>query len=128
MEDMLRRGKSKTAYLSDPPPSASCWDRRVLDAISSTRPLGLSLGVFGAALDLVSFRPLHQASIIIHQHLRLRHDPPLDPPEELQLQQRQFFEAHPSDPGVGVVGPERVAQSFARDRGAGDQESMDRQG
>lgn len=75
--------------------------------------------------DLIPITPLHQAPIVIHQHLRLRHDPPFHAPQKLQFQEGQLLQADAADAGVEAVGPEGVAETFARDGGAGDEEAVD---
>ena len=79
-------------------------------------------------LDLEAFAPLDQAPVVIHEDFRLRNNPPLHSPQELEFQQRKLLQTDPSHASVGVVSPETVAQSFAGDSGACDEEAMDGEG
>lgn len=76
-------------------------------------------------LNLISFASLDQAPVVIHQHLRLWNDPPLDPPKELEFQESQLGDADTANTGVCFVGPKTVAEALAGDGGTGDEESVD---
>ena len=78
--------------------------------------------------NLIPFATLHQTAIVIHQHLRFRHDSPFDPPEKLEFEQGEFLETDTAHASIGVVSPEGIAEPFARYCGAGDEEPVHGQG
>jgi hypothetical protein len=71
--------------------------------------------------------PPHQTPIIIHQHLRPWHNPPLHPCQKLQLQQRQLIQTHPAHPRIRLIRPKGITQPFTRHRRTADQKPMNRQ-
>lgn len=67
---------------------------------------------------------LDQGLVVVHQHLWLGHNPPIQPRQEFQLQKSQLFDAHTAHPRVCLVRPEAVAEAFACHGRRYDQEAM----
>ena len=75
-------------------------------------------------LDFVSFAPLDQTLVVVHEDFRLGNDPPFDPEEKLQFKESQFGHTNSSNPCIGLVGPETITQPFTGHCSAGDEEPV----
>ena len=75
-------------------------------------------------LDFVSFAPLDQTLVVVHEDFRLGNDPPFDPEEKLQFKESQFGHTNSSNPCIGLIGPETITQPFTGHCSAGDEEPV----
>ena len=95
-----------------------------------TTVVGLVLRLGQQLITVVNLKLLaafHQAGIVIRQTLWRRHDAPLDPEQEVELEQEQLPETDAADTRVEGVGPERVAEALCGDRRRRDEEAVHRQ-